>query len=161
MKGSGWLPLGQLRTAVTQLKKLESCLCCHDTEHLVAFTLHSVQLYGFVCCRSRHEPCFVGLLFWWFMVWHTSYPCELIWTFFLHPRIIFPRFSAQGVPRKARHCHHCKLHQQEHDCRGQSWGDQRGGLHLQPEVFSRPQRSHRSVAALFKVIGQKHTVQNV
>lgn len=82
MKGSGWLPLGQLRTAVTQLKKLESCLRCHDTEHLVAFTLHSVQLYGFVCCRSKHEPCFVGLLFWWFMVWHTSYPCELIWTFF-------------------------------------------------------------------------------
>ncbi len=53
------------------------------------------------------------------------------------------RFQKEGVQGEACDRHHCQLHQQEHDSRGQSGGDQRCGLHLQPEVLPRPQRGDR------------------
>ncbi|CAF90817.1 unnamed protein product, partial [Tetraodon nigroviridis] len=46
-----------------------------------------------------------------------------------------PRFQKKGVPREAGHRHHRQLQEQEHLRRGPGGGDQRRGLHLQPEVL--------------------------
>lgn len=49
--------------------------------------------------------------------------------------IFSPRFQKEGVQRKAGNRHHSQLHQQEHHCGSQSGGDQRRGVHLQPEIL--------------------------
>lgn len=62
----------------------------------------------------------------------------LIHCFLPYIRVFFfpsPRFQKEGVQGEAGDRHHSQLHQQEHHCGSQSGGDQRRGVHLQPEIL--------------------------